>query len=115
MSEQMAVGSLDTPIGVLWMACSDRGVCRVIFPCEGARAALDRWLAVSFPASEPVATSALLEQTCAELIEYFTDTRHDFSLPLDFRGSAFNQRVWQALTHIPYGCTVSYGQLAQTL
>ena len=115
MVERVAVGSLDTPIGVLWVACSTRGVCKVIFPCEGARAALDRWLALYLPTSEPIATSALLERTRGELSEYFAATRHDFTLPLDLRGSAFYQRVWQALTHIPYGRTVSYGHLARTL
>jgi O-6-methylguanine DNA methyltransferase len=115
MIQQVAVGSLDTPIGVLWMACSERGVCKVIFPCEGGRAALDHWLSLYLPNSELIAASALLEQTCAELGEYFTDTRHDFTLPLDFQGSSFYQRVWLALTQIPYGRTVSYGDLAYTV
>jgi len=115
MIEQVAVGSLDTPIGVLWIACSERGVCKVIFPCEEGRAALDPWLAVYFPHSELIATGALLEQTCTELGEYFADASHHFTLPLDFHGSSFYQRVWLALTQIPYGHTVSYGDLAHTL
>ena len=56
-----------------------------------------------------------MEQTRAELGEYFAGTRHDFTLPLDLRGSPFYQRVWLALTQIPYGRTVSYGELAHTL
>ena len=115
MSTEVAVGSLDTPIGVLWIACSERGVCKVIFPCEGGRGILDQWLASYLRCSELTATSALLEQTCSQLGEYFADTRHDFTLPLDVRGSAFHQRVWLALTQIPYGRTVSYGELAHTL
>jgi methylated-DNA-[protein]-cysteine S-methyltransferase len=62
-----------------------------------------------------IGTTPLLEQTCAEVGEYFTDTRHDFTLPLDFQGSSFYQRVWLALTQIPYGRTVSYGDLAHTI
>jgi methylated-DNA-[protein]-cysteine S-methyltransferase len=115
MSEQVAVGSLDTPIGVLWMACSEHGVCKLIFPREGARATIERWLAVHLPGHVRTTASPLLEQTSAELGEYFAGTRHDFTLPLDFHGSAFRQRVWRALTHIPYGHTVSYGTLARTL
>ena len=115
MIKQIAVGSLDTPIGVLWLACSERGVCKVIFPCEGGREVLEQWLALYLPNSELTATSALLEQTRAELGEYFEATRHDFTLPLDVRGSAFYQRVWLALTQIPHGRTVSYGELAHTL
>jgi O-6-methylguanine DNA methyltransferase len=115
MVEQVAMGSLDTPIGMLWMACSERGVCKLIFPCEGAEASLDRWLAGHLPAHKLVATSALLEQTSTELGDYFAGSRHDFTLPLDLRGSAFHQRVWQTLTNIPYGHTVSYGDLARAL
>jgi methylated-DNA-[protein]-cysteine S-methyltransferase len=76
---------------------------------------LERWLAYNLPGREITATSALFERTCLELSEYFTDNRHEFTLPLDVQGSAFHQRVWLALTQIPYGRTISYGQLAHTL
>jgi epoxyqueuosine reductase len=115
MIAQVAVGPLDTTIGVLWIACSERGVCKVILPCERGSATLDRWLAVHLPNSEVIATNALLERTCTELGEYFADARHNFTLALDFQGSAFHQRVWRALTQIPYGHTISYGDLAHTL
>jgi O-6-methylguanine DNA methyltransferase len=115
MIERVAIGSLDTPIGQLWMACSERGICKVVFPDEGARATLDRWLATHIAGSELTTTSALLEHTSAELGEYFAGIRHDFTLPLDLRGSSFHQRVWLALTNIPYGHTVSYGDLARGL
>jgi O6-methylguanine-DNA--protein-cysteine methyltransferase len=115
MVERVAVGSLHTPIGVLWMACSEQGICKVVFPGDDARAALDRWLAVHLPAHELAATSALLAQAYAELGEYFAGSRCDFTLPLDLRGSAFHQRVWRALTTIPYGRSVSYGSLARAL
>ena len=115
MHERVAVGSLDTPIGALWMACSERGVCKVIFPREGAKAALDRWLASHLPAGELTPMSPLLERTYAELSAYFAGTRQDFTLPLDLRGSPFHRRVWLALTTIPYGHTVSYADLARRL
>jgi O-6-methylguanine DNA methyltransferase len=115
MVEQVAVGSLDTPIGVLCLACSERGVKKLIFPREGAQATLNRWLAACMPGCEVTTTSTLLEHACTELGEYFAGTRQKFTLPLDFQGGAFQQRVWQALTHIPYGHTVSYGRLACTL
>jgi O-6-methylguanine DNA methyltransferase len=115
MSAEVAVGALDTPIGELWVACSERGVCKLIFPCAGAKSALDHWLASYLPNRGLTGTSALLEQARAELGEYFADARRDFTLPLDLQGSAFYQRVWRALIRIPYGRTVSYGELAHTL
>jgi O6-methylguanine-DNA--protein-cysteine methyltransferase len=115
MVEQVAIGALDTPIGVLWMACSEQGVSKLVFPREGARAALDRWLAAYQPSREVTTMSTILERTLAELREYFTGTRHDFTMPLDLRGSTFQRSVWQALSTVPYGQTVSYGRLARTL
>jgi O-6-methylguanine DNA methyltransferase len=115
MGQQVAMGWLDTPIGVLWVACSERGICKLVFPSAGAQAALHRWLAVHLPTHELADSSPLLEQTSVELSAYFAGTRHDFTLALDLRGSPFHQRVWLALTTIPYGHTVSYGALARTL
>jgi O-6-methylguanine DNA methyltransferase len=115
MGEQVAVGSLDTPIGVLWVASSEQGVCKVVFPCDEAEAALNRWLAGHMPKHVLTSASALLERPRAELREYFAGSRDGFTLTVDFHGSAFHQRVWRALMQIPYGHTVSYGQLARTL
>jgi O6-methylguanine-DNA--protein-cysteine methyltransferase len=115
MVEQIAVGALDTPIGMLWTACSEEGICKLVFPCEGAKVALDRWLAVYMPTRQRTMTSALLERTFTELNEYFAGTRHAFAVPLDLRGSTFQRRIWHALTSIPYGRTVSYGRIARDL
>jgi O6-methylguanine-DNA--protein-cysteine methyltransferase len=115
MVEQMAVGSLETPIGTLWMACSERGVSKLVFPCEGARAAVDRWLAAYQPSLMVTTMSPMLERAEVELHEYFAGTRADFTVPLDLRGGDFQRRVWQALGTIPYGRTVSYGSLARSL
>jgi O6-methylguanine-DNA--protein-cysteine methyltransferase len=115
MTQDIAVGSLDTPIGVLWMACSERGICKLVFPNEGAQAALDRWLASHLPVHQRTAGSPLLEQASAELSAYFAGARQDFTVPLELHGQPFQRRVWQALTAIPYGHTVSYGELARRL
>jgi methylated-DNA-[protein]-cysteine S-methyltransferase len=51
----------------------------------------------------------------AQLMEYFGGTRRRFELPLAPAGTSFQLRVWQALCAIPYGETLSYGELAQRL
>ncbi len=50
-----------------------------------------------------------------QLREYFAGERRSFELPLEARGTPFQQRVWRALSRIPYGQTVSYGELARRL
>lgn len=54
----------------------------------------------------------LLVRTYGELMEYFAGTRREFSIPLRPEGTAFQQRVWDALRTIPYGETRTYGQIA---
>ena len=60
-------------------------------------------------------SSALLDRARQELDEYFAGARTAFDLPLEPDGSAFEQRVWDALRAIPYGTTVSYGDIARRL
>ncbi len=115
MPEQIAMGAVDSPIGFLWAACSERGVCRVVFPREAEHKPLESWMGRHMPAAARLTTSALLERTFTELREYFDGTRHDFTLPLDLRGNTFQRRVWEALARIPYGRTVSYGGIARQL
>lgn len=54
----------------------------------------------------------LLPEAVAQLEEYFGGTRTTFDLDLDLGGTDFQQRVWAHLATIPYGATVSYGQVA---
>src|SRR4030095_12293191 len=49
------------------------------------------------------------------LKEYFSGVRHDFDLPLDIQGTAFQKRVWEQLRRIPYGKTASYRDIARMI
>ena len=56
-----------------------------------------------------------LPEAIRQLRDYFQGTRREFDLPLRLDGTAFQRRVWDALTDIPYGATLSYGELAQRI
>jgi len=58
---------------------------------------------------------AALEQARAQLRAYFAGELRDFELPLAAEGTPFQQRVWRALCDIPYGETISYGELARRI
>ncbi|HDI58993.1 MAG TPA: methylated-DNA--[protein]-cysteine S-methyltransferase [Desulfobacteraceae bacterium] len=58
-------------------------------------------------------TTPLLEEAAGQLNGYFRDQRHGFDLPLYFDGTAFQVAVWQELQKIPYGCAVSYQDIAR--
>ena len=75
MRTQVAIGSLDTPIGRLWMACSEQGVCKLVFPGDGAKAIIERWLAVHQPTPRLTAANTLLERTEAEYASLLAQAR----------------------------------------
>ncbi|MEO6741408.1 MAG: methylated-DNA--[protein]-cysteine S-methyltransferase, partial [Chthoniobacteraceae bacterium] len=62
-----------------------------------------------------VRDSEPLREARRQLEEYFAGTRQEFSIPLDAAGTEFQQSVWQTLRGIPYGATVSYGELARRI
>jgi len=72
-------------------------------------------VAVHFGADVPAteAPTDLLAEASRQLTGYFDGARRRFELPLNLAGSTFQRRVWAALRTIPYGETVSYGELAR--
>lgn len=59
--------------------------------------------------------TALLDLCEKQLTEYFRGKRRSFDLPLDIKGTAFQQRVWQALMKIPWGETAAYSDVAKSI
>ncbi len=56
-----------------------------------------------------------LDDAATQIAEYFGGARRHFDLDLSFRGTAFQRRVWSALREIPFGATLSYGELADLI
>jgi methylated-DNA-[protein]-cysteine S-methyltransferase len=61
------------------------------------------------PANAPFATLR------TQLAEYFAGERHEFDVLIRLRGTPFQQQVWQQLTRIPYGATITYAELARRI
>ena len=59
--------------------------------------------------------SPVIQQCIDELIEYFSGQRTSFTVPIDQEGTAFQQKVWKELYEVPFGKTLSYGELAKKL
>ena len=98
--------TMDSPCGPICLAGTAMGLIRVDFQ-DGARPV--RCAAAWQEAPD------LLRQAVHQLQEYFQGQRQSFTLPLAPPGTPFQQRVWQALQHIPFGTTLTYRDLAQRL
>jgi methylated-DNA-[protein]-cysteine S-methyltransferase len=97
----------DTPVGPLWLCFTEQGLTALEFAGEGASPAPER-------NSPPPQLKPLFEAAKRELSAYFEGVPTDFAaLTLDPRGTLFQLRVWQELRRIPWGQTISYGELAR--
>ncbi len=100
-------------LGAILVAASDRGVCAIFLGDDPD--ALARELQDRFPRAELIGGDADFEQRVAKVVGFVENPALGLELPLDVRGTAFQQRVWQALVAIPPGETVSYSELARRI
>jgi len=100
-------------LGAILVAASKRGVCAILMGDDPD--ALARDLQDCFPRAILVGSDAEFEQLVAKVVGFVEAPKIGLDLPLDVRGTAFQQRVWQALQGIPAGETVSYTDIAQRI
>ncbi|WP_284960364.1 bifunctional DNA-binding transcriptional regulator/O6-methylguanine-DNA methyltransferase Ada [Citrobacter portucalensis] len=103
----------DCALGRCLVAESERGICAILLGDDDATLVAD--LHALFPAAQDVPADANFQQRVREVIVAINSRDASLSLPLDIRGTAFQQQVWQALRTIPCGETVSYQQLASAI
>jgi AraC family transcriptional regulator of adaptative response/methylated-DNA-[protein]-cysteine methyltransferase len=108
---RFAVG--ECSLGSVLVAASDKGVCAILLGDDPE--ALVRDLQDRFPKAELLGPDAAFDRWVAEAVGLVERPALGHSLPLDIRGTAFQQRVWQALREIPVGATASYTDIAQRL
>jgi methylated-DNA-[protein]-cysteine S-methyltransferase len=95
----------ESPIGPLLIAGDADGIHKITFPKNGK--------AVTPEAGWTESSRGPIAEAIRQLREYFSGRRTDFDLPLVPEGTAFQKSVWQSLLRIPYGATISYGELAR--
>lgn len=97
----MAHCVLPTPVGNLLIQANDVAITKVAFTQEATT-------------NQPL-TSALLKEAARQMQAWFEGKLFVFDLPMQFHGTDFQQKVWQALMQIPYSETISYQQLAMRI
>lgn len=97
-------------LGAILVARSGRGLCAISLGDDPE--ALLRELQDRFPRAELIGGDAAFERLVARVVGFVEAPRLGLDLPLDIRGTAFQQRVWDALRKVPAGETVSYAEIA---
>lgn len=108
---RFAVGQCS--LGAILVAASTRGVCAILLGDDPE--VLVRDLEDRFPRAELIGGDNGFEQSVARVVGFVERPQLGLDLPLDIRGSAFQQRVWQALQEIPAGATASYAEIARRI
>ncbi|MGJ1430599.1 methylated-DNA--[protein]-cysteine S-methyltransferase [Sphingobacterium spiritivorum] len=99
---------MPSPLGVIRLVATDVGLAAILWEGEDySRAKL------STP--ERNDQNPILLKTEQQLKEYFAKARTTFDIPLDFSGTEFQKKVWNALLNVPFGKTKTYGELARVL
>ncbi|MGH9583674.1 MAG: bifunctional DNA-binding transcriptional regulator/O6-methylguanine-DNA methyltransferase Ada [Bryobacteraceae bacterium] len=108
---RFAVG--ECSLGSILVAKSGRGICAILLGDDPD--ALTRDLQDRFPRANFIAGDSDFEALVAEVVGFVEAPGTDLDLPLDIRGTAFQQRVWRALQSIPPGATASYTDIARLI
>ncbi|WP_415327656.1 methylated-DNA--[protein]-cysteine S-methyltransferase [Chryseobacterium sp. MMS23-Vi53] len=106
--KQLMYKDIPSPVGLIRVIASDQGLVAIIW--EG-----ENYNRTKLPEPVKDENHPILLETEKQLNEYFENKRTVFDIPLDFKGTEFQVRVWKALLKIPYGVTKTYGELAKIL
>jgi AraC family transcriptional regulator of adaptative response/methylated-DNA-[protein]-cysteine methyltransferase len=108
---RFAVG--ECSLGSILVAQSERGICAILLGDDPE--ALTRDLQDRFPQATLIGGDAEFERLVSTVVGFVEAPAVGLDLPLDVQGTAFQQRVWQALQNIPAGATASYGDIARQI
>jgi AraC family transcriptional regulator of adaptative response/methylated-DNA-[protein]-cysteine methyltransferase len=110
--EQIAFAVVETPLGSMAVAATERGVCALRF---GADDALIKEMAAEFADAKLVEDPAAVAPYVEAIMEYLAGRQEAFTMPSDVHATAFQRQVWQALRQIPYGETRTYSEVARMI
>ncbi len=106
------ISKLESPFGIIYLASSDDGLVQIGLSTE------EKFLVElnkKYPKSQIEENDAKNEMALQQLKDYFSGERNEFSVPIRLAGTEFQKKVWNELLKIPYGQTISYGEIARNI
>jgi AraC family transcriptional regulator, regulatory protein of adaptative response / methylated-DNA-[protein]-cysteine methyltransferase len=110
VGQRIQFGVVDSPLGRLLVAYTERGVCSV--KVGDRDAVLERELRAEFSEAEIRAAGPAIHEWMSAIVQSLEDSAPSAAVPVDARGTAFQWRVWNELQRIPRGTTLSYSEVA---
>jgi AraC family transcriptional regulator of adaptative response/methylated-DNA-[protein]-cysteine methyltransferase len=110
---QIAYTVVDSPLGLVLVAATERGVCAISLGDDEAQ--LEDALRREYPASEIRREDTALHEWVQPIVQHLSGQLPHVDIPLDIRATAFERLVWEELRRIPYGASRSYSQIARAI
>jgi O-6-methylguanine DNA methyltransferase len=114
VTEKIFCTSFESRIGRIYVASSDKGVCKISVPRETHKDFF-RWLAKHFSLDAVVDNRSKNKDIIDQLNRYFNGRLVKFTFPFDLIGTPFQIKVWKELTRVAYGTTATYKQIARRI
>lgn len=111
----ISIKRYESPCGALMLGSLSDRLCLCDWLVEKHRGLVDSRLQHMLGSEFEEGTSDVIERAAAQLDEYFTGRRRAFDVPLLFVGTDFQKAVWNELLDIPFGQTISYGEMARRI
>ncbi|MCF6245294.1 MAG: methylated-DNA--[protein]-cysteine S-methyltransferase [Sulfurovum sp.] len=111
----ISIQTYKSPIGELLLGSYEDKLCLLDFKYRRMRTTVDKRIQKGLNAEYAEQSSEVIENTIAQLEEYFAGDRKTFDIPLLTVGTAFQKSVWEGLIKIPYGTTASYLELSKNI
>ena len=105
---------VDSPIGLLRFACSEKGLAYVQLPHQNGRG-FEGWRARHAPSAVVKPGFEPNQAYITQVLEFLEGKRQEFDVPLDLRGTEFQAAVYDVVCSIPYGELSTYGEVAATV
>ncbi len=115
MKNKIQIQHYLSPCGELLLGSLGEKLCLCNWTKEKHPGRVDKRLQTLLKAEYEEKESAITQEAARQLNEYFRHERKQFTVPLLFAGTDFQKSVWQKLLEIPYGQTISYGEMAKRL
>ena len=107
----VVTAQVGTAIGLVRLAATEAGLCKIALGDETPES-FETWLARHAGPAIPGPAAPALTSAAEQLTAYLEGRLEAFDLPLDLRGTPFQKTVWEAVAAVPFGQTVTYGQIA---
>jgi len=114
LAEKIYYGEVESKNLYFYIGVTDKGLCFVSSKRNG-KSDVKKWIEKQFSDVILEENDSRIQPYKKQLIEYADGNRETFQLPLDLRGTPFQESVWQKLKEIPYGETRTYSEVAKEI